>query len=75
MSLTVTYDEPSDSLHIDTCPPYREQGSDELTPGVLARFNPDDGTIENIEILSFRARLAAGKKIELPAGIHSVPIG
>ena len=75
MSLTVTYDEPSHSLHIDTCPPYREQESDEIKPGILARSNPSNGRIENIEILSFRARLAAGKPIELPVSLESVPIG
>jgi len=62
----VTYDAISDSLHIDACRPYKEQDSDEIGLGVLARTNPTTGAIENIEIRAFQRRLADGQAVELP---------
>ena len=38
--LTFTYDREADILHIDTCPPYAEQESEELGDEVVARLNP-----------------------------------
>jgi Protein of unknown function (DUF2283) len=41
--LTFTYDREADILHIDTCPPYAEQESEELGDEVVARLNPETG--------------------------------
>ena len=64
--VTLTYDAASDSLHIDACHPYKEQESDEIGIGLLARTNPRTGVIENIEVRAFRKRLADGQAVELP---------
>ena len=66
MNLTISYDEPSDTLRIDSCTPYVEQGEDEIQPGVVARSNPESGRIENIEVLFFNARIKAGKPFKIP---------
>jgi hypothetical protein len=71
VKVTVTYDAASDSLHIDACPPYKEQESDQIALGVLARTNPTTGAIENIEIRSFQRRLADGQALELPIGLDA----
>jgi len=55
--LTIEYDRQGDILYITSCPPYAEQESDELGDDVIARFNPDTGDIESLEILSFSTRL------------------
>ena len=55
--LTFQYDRQGDILYITSCPPYAEQESDELGDDVIARFNPDTGNIESLEILSFSTRL------------------
>jgi hypothetical protein len=62
----LTYDASSDTLHIDVCAPYKEQDSDEIGFGLLARTNPKTGAIENIEVRAFQKRLADGQAIELP---------
>jgi hypothetical protein len=41
--LTFKYDREADILHIDKCPPYAEQESEELPDEVIARLNPDTG--------------------------------
>ena len=64
--VTVTYDEASDSLHIDTCRPYKDQESGQIGLGVVARTNPTTGAIENIEVRAFRKRSADGQPVELP---------
>jgi hypothetical protein len=70
MSLTIHYDAPSDSLHIDSCKPYAEQDSDWVSSGVVVRFRPADGQIENIELLSFFARIERDGVIELPVNVE-----
>jgi len=65
-NMTVKYDAASDTLYIDACPPYAEQESDEIAPGVVARLNATSGDIENIEVMFFRERLEAGTPFELP---------
>jgi len=64
--MTVKYDPQSDTLYIDACPPYQEQESDEIERGVIARSNPDTGSIESIEVMYFRERFQAGVPFELP---------
>jgi hypothetical protein len=64
--LSFTYDRTVDVLHIDKCPPYPEQESEELSDEVVARMNPETGEIENLEVLFFSSRLLAGELLELP---------
>jgi uncharacterized protein YuzE len=65
-SLTFTYDREADILHIDTCPPYAEQESEELGDEVVARLNPDTGAVENLEVLFFSTRLLRSEIFKLP---------
>ena len=64
--LTFTYDREADILHIDKCPPYAEQQSEELKDDVVARLNPDTGAVENLEVLFFSTRLLRTDLFELP---------
>ena len=64
--LTFTYDREADILHIDKCPPYAEQRSEELKDDVVARLNPDTGAVENLEVLFFSTRLLRTDLFELP---------
>ena len=64
--LTFHYDREADILHIDKCPPYAEQESEELEDEVVARLNPGTGAIENLEVLFFSTRLLRGDLFELP---------
>ena len=64
--LTLTYDREGDILHIDKVLPYPEQESDEVGDDVVARFNPDTGDIENLEVLFFYTRLLRKDVLELP---------
>lgn len=60
------YDRDADILHIDLCPPYAEQESEELGDEVIARLNPDTGKVENLEVLFFSTRLLRTELFELP---------
>ena len=64
--LTFTYDREADILHIDTCPPYAEQESEELGDEVIARLNPGTGAVENLEVLFFSTRLLRSELLNLP---------
>jgi len=64
--LRFTYDREGDILHIDTCPPYAEQESEELGDEVVVRVNPKTGEIENLEVLFFSTRLLRSDLFELP---------
>jgi uncharacterized protein YuzE len=64
--LTFKYDREGDILHIDKCPPYPEQESEELGDDVVARLNPSTGEIENLEVLFFSTRLLRGDLFQLP---------
>ncbi len=55
--LAFKYDREADILHIDKCPPYAEQESEELPDEIIARLNQDIGDIENLEVLFFSTRL------------------
>ncbi len=64
--LTFTYDREADILHIDKCPPYAEQESEELPDEVVARLNPETREVENLEVLFFSTRLLRTDLFELP---------
>jgi len=64
--LTFKYDREADILHIDKCPPYAEQESEELGDDVVARLNPSTGEIENLEVMFFSTRLLRGDLLQLP---------
>ncbi len=64
--LTFKYDRAADILHIDTCPPYAEQESEEFRDEVVARLNPETGEVENLEVLFFSTRLLRSELFELP---------
>jgi len=64
--LTFKYDREADILHVDKCPPYGEQESEELGDDVVARLNPSTGEIENLEVMFFSTRLLRGDLFQLP---------
>ncbi len=64
--LRFKYDRAADILHIDKCPPYAEQQSEELADEVVARLNPTTGEVENLEVLFFSTRLLRSDLFELP---------
>jgi uncharacterized protein YuzE len=64
--LSFKYDREADILYIDTVAPYAEQESEELGDDVVARFNPQTGEIENLEVLFFSTRLLRKEWFELP---------
>ena len=55
--LTFRYDREADILHIDKCPPYSAQESEELGDDVVARLNPATREVENLEVMFFSTRL------------------
>jgi len=64
--LTFKYDREADILHIDKCPPYADQESEELGDDVVARLNPSTGAIENLEVMFFSTRLLRDELFQLP---------
>jgi len=64
--LRFKYDREADILHIDKCPPYAEQKSEELPDEIVARLNPDTGEVEILEVLFFTTRLLRADLFELP---------
>ena len=54
--LSFQYDREADILHIDMCPPYAEQETEELPDEVVARLNPNSGEVENLEYLLNKGR-------------------
>lgn len=72
--LTLRYDREADILHIDTRPAYAEQESEEIAEDVIARFNPETGDVENLEVLFFSARVLGKEPLELPisADLHTI---
>jgi hypothetical protein len=61
--LTFKYDREADILHIDKCPPYAEQESEELPAEIIARLSPDTGEVESLEVLFFSTRLLRTGKL------------
>jgi uncharacterized protein YuzE len=68
--LTFKYDREADILHIDKCPPYAEQESEELPDEIVARLNPDTGEVESLEVLFFSTRLLRTNLFELPVSAN-----
>ena len=64
--LCFEYDDFGDILYISKIKSYKEQESDEIQDGVIARINPKTHEIESIEILSFKQRLALNHSFSLP---------
>ncbi len=64
--LIFKYDREADILHIDKCPPYLDQESEEIGDEVIARLNPNTGEVENLEVLFFSTRLLRSELFELP---------
>jgi len=64
--LRFQYDREADILHIDKCPPYAEQQSQELADEIVARINPKNGEVENLEVLFFSTRMLRSDLFELP---------
>jgi len=60
------YDREADILYINKRAPYPEQESEELGDDVIARFNPDTGDVENVEVLFFSTRLLRSDIFEIP---------
>ena len=69
-NLTFQYDRDADSLYVNTCAPYPEQESEELDDEAIARFNPNTGDIENLEVLFFSTRLLREELFHLPISAH-----
>ena len=65
-NMTIRYDKIGDILYIDQCLPYAEQESEEIGDEIIARLNPANGNIENLEILFFSKRLQTQNIFELP---------
>ncbi|MBM3239372.1 DUF2283 domain-containing protein [Candidatus Poribacteria bacterium] len=65
-NLTFQYDREADILYINTCSPYPEQESEELDDEIIARFNPETGEIENLEVMFFSTRLLRKELFQLP---------
>lgn len=64
--LTFKYGRQADILHIDKCPPYVEQESEEPPDEVVAILNPETGQVESLEVLFFSTRLLRIDLFELP---------
>jgi len=64
--LSFRYDREADILHIDKCPPYAAQNSEELGDEVVSRLNPETGEVENLEVLFFSTRLLRNEVFEIP---------
>jgi len=64
--LTFKYDREADILHIDKCPPYADQESEELGDDIVARLNPKTRQVENLEVMFFSTRLLRSDLFELP---------
>lgn len=64
--LTLKYDREGDILYINKLPPYKEQESEEIEDGIIARFNPVTNEIENLELLFFSQRFQASSVFEIP---------
>jgi uncharacterized protein YuzE len=64
--LTFRYDREADILHIDKCPPYAAQDSEELGDEVIARINLSTHEVENLEVFFFSTRLIRNELFALP---------
>jgi hypothetical protein len=69
-TLRFRYDREADILHIDKCPPYAAQESEELEDEIIARINPITNEVENLEVLFFSTRLLRNELFELPVAVE-----
>jgi hypothetical protein len=67
--LAFEYDRIGDILYVSKCPVYPEQESTEISSGVVARLNPENQEVENLEILWFSRRMQQGESLELPIDV------
>jgi len=67
--LTFRYDREGDILYTDRRPPHPDQESEELGDDVVARFDPETGEIESLEVLFFSTRLLRQDVIDIPVDI------
>lgn len=65
-NLIFEYDRIGDILYITKVAPYREQETEEIDDGVLARVNPSSREVEGLEILFWSKRLEDGGRLNLP---------
>ena len=72
--LSIHYDPVSDTLCVDRRPPYAEQDSDLLDDDTLARFNPQTGDVETLELMHFRRRLESDQGVRLPVAASFQPL-
>ena len=68
--LIFKYDREADILYIEKRPPYPQQETEELGDDVIARLNPDNGEVENLEVLFFSTRLLRRDLLELPVSAN-----
>ena len=64
--MKIEYDQVGDILYLERVPPYREQASHEIEPGIVARSNPASGEVESLEVQGFEKRTGDGRTIEVP---------
>ncbi|MGK7904182.1 MAG: DUF2283 domain-containing protein [Hormoscilla sp.] len=64
--LTLKYDREGDILYLSKISPYKEQESEEIEDGVIARLNPTTNEIENLEVLFFSKRFQVSNVFEIP---------
>ena len=73
MKLTFEYDKIGDILYLYSVRPYAEQESTEIGNNVVARYHPDSGELECLEILWFMRRVGAGETMDAPLDAFKVP--
>jgi uncharacterized protein YuzE len=61
------YDREADILYINKRAPYAEQESEELGDDVIARFNPDTGDVENVEVLFVQPDCCVPTSLRFPS--------
>lgn len=64
--LTFRHDREADIRHIDKCPPYAGQESEELGDEVIARMNPSNDEIESLKVRFFSTRLLRSELFDIP---------
>ena len=65
-TLTIRYDQPSDTLVVEHRPPHNGQNRREICEDASAGFNAGTGEIESLEIRSFKARIEKDGQVVLP---------
>lgn len=63
--LTFKYDRDAEILYISRKTLYPPQESEEIDDEIIARYNPQTGELENLEILFFSTRLLRADSFEV----------